>query len=44
MLEKLLEFVETPEGYRKLLTKEGPDGLFTASDYEIVQVVSLINF
>ena len=31
-----LEFAETKEGYRKLLTKEGPDGLFTAGDYEIV--------
>ena len=34
---KALEFAETPEGYRRLLTREGPDGLFTASDYEIVK-------
>ena len=34
---KLLQFNETPEGYRRLLTKEGPDGLFTAGDYEIVK-------
>ena len=34
---KALEFVETKEGYRRLLTKEGPDGLFTAGDYEIVK-------
>ena len=34
---KFLEFSETPEGYRRLLTKEGPDGLFTAGDYEIVK-------
>ena len=31
------KFNETPEGYRRLLTKEGPDGLFTAGDYEIVK-------
>ena len=34
---KLLEFSETPEGYRRLLTKEGPDGLFTPGDYKIVE-------
>ena len=34
---KLLKFDETKEGYRRLLTKEGPDGLFTAGDYEIIE-------
>ena len=33
---KLLEFSETEEGFRRLKTAEGPDGLFTAGDYEIV--------
>ena len=28
----------------KLLTKEGPDGLFTAGDYEIVKGGKSINF
>jgi hypothetical protein len=34
---KLLEFTETKDGYRRLKTAEGPDGLFTAADYEIVK-------
>ena len=34
---KLLEFTETKDGYRRLKTAEGPDGLFTAADYEIIK-------
>ena len=33
---KLLEFTETKDGFRRLKTAEGPDGLFTAGDYEII--------
>jgi hypothetical protein len=41
---KALEFAETKDGYRRLLTKEGPDGLFTPSDYEIVKGGKLDRF
>ena len=34
---KLLEFTETKDGFRRLKTAEGPDGLFTPGDYEIIK-------
>lgn len=34
---KLLQFTETEDGFRRLKTAEGPDGLFTAGDYEIIK-------
>ena len=34
---KLLKFEETKDGFRKLSTQEGPDGLFRFDDYKIVE-------
>ena len=33
---KFLKFDESKEGFRKLISREGPDGLFTTKDYEVV--------
>ena len=33
----LLKFEDTSDGFRKLITQEGPDGLFRPDDYEIVK-------
>ena len=32
---KILKFEDTPEGFRKLISREGPDGLFKPDDYQI---------
>jgi len=41
---KLLEFKETKDGFRKLINKEGPDGLFIKDDYEIIKGGKLDQF
>jgi len=41
---KLLEFKETEDGFRKLINKEGPDGLFIKDDYEIIKGGKLDQF
>jgi len=33
---KFLKFDESKDGFRKLISREGPDGLFTTKDYEVV--------
>ena len=35
--KKILKFEDTPDGFRKLISKEGPDGLFRPDDYKITE-------
>ena len=35
--KKILKFEDTPDGFRKLVSREGPDGLFRPDDYKITE-------